>query len=256
MTIFASFNPHIMIDNRNFEEVSIDREDEGFTIAKDLVEHLFCEMTKHSLQFAKTTLLDLPYTFSERSLDGILLPALSKLCKSQVLVEYPVTRRESSRYDEDKESSGRIDYWCIYKDYSFAIELKHSYDCFTTPETREDKVTSRWIKMNEQLESVKQEVKEYEENTKGIIRLGLHIITSYSDKAPEKKLIAQFKNSISDTFKRFQRDLAKPNRSQKPDLLICWKIPSRIVMRGEHTYPGLWCIAKIYPAIKHRGASR
>ena len=256
MPIFVSVNLHVMIDNNNFEEVSIDRDVKGFSVAKDLVENLFCEMAKLSTKYANATFLDLPYTYSERSLDSILLPALSKLCKSQVLVEYPVTRRDTSRYDENEESSGRIDYWCIYKEYSFVIELKHSFDCFTTQKTRDDKVTSRWITMNKQLESVKQEVKEYEEDTMGIIRLGLHIITSYSDKTPDNHLIAKFKDSISDTFRRFQIDLAKPKRSQKPDLLICWKIPTKIVKRGEHTYPGLWAIAKIYPAIKHLGAKK
>lgn len=245
-----------MIENHNFEEVASDREIKGFSVAKDLVENLFYEMTKLSTKYANDTFFDLPYTYSERSLDSILLPALSKLCKSKVLVEYPAKRRDTGRYEETNETSGRIDYWCIYKEYSFIIELKHSYDCFTTSKTREDKVTSRWIKMNEQLDSVKYEVKKYEEATKGIIRLGLHIVTSYSDKAPDKQVIAQFSDSIPDTFKRFQRDLAKPKRSQKPDLLICWKIPSRIVMRGVQTYPGLWAIAKIYPAIKHRGAKK
>ena len=194
--------------------------------------------------------------YKERGLDSVLLPSLSKLCDGYVLTELPVTRQCDNRRFQLAPYTGRIDYWCIYKGYSFVIELKHSYDCFTTPNTSENKVTDLWITMNEQLQSVEKEIKQYVETTKGIIRLGLHIITSYSDKAPDISLINQFKKSIPATIERFQRDLAKPYRSLKPDLLICWKIPSKIVMKEQPTFTGLWAIAIIYPAITHDGAKK
>ena len=238
----------------SFIEQAADKENEDYIIAKDLVENLFYGMANLSTKYANNVFFDLPYTFSERCLDSVLLPALSKICNSQVLVEYPVTRRSSNRRQQIDDSSGRIDYWCVYNGYSFVIELKHSYDCFSSTKTREDKVTSRWITMNDQLDSVKKEIMDFEEKTKGVIRLGLHIVTSYSDKAPNASLITQFKNSIPKTFERFQSDLAKPYQSLKPDLIICWKIPAKIVLRGVQTFPGLWAIAKIYPASKHRGS--
>ena len=132
--------------------------------------------------------------------------------------------------------------------------MKHSYDCFTTPNTREGVVTERWLKMNEQLQSLDKEIKHYEENTKGVIKIGLHIVTSYSDKAPDNKLFIQFQDSIPMTFDRMQKDLCKRKLSLKPNLMICWKIPKNIVFNSEHTFPGLWAFAKIYPVIKHKGA--
>lgn len=240
----------------SFVEYSVDKEGKEFAIAKELVECLFYDMAKLCTKYCNETFCDLPYTFSERSLDSVLLPALAKLCDSRVIVELPTTRQWEQPDLQKREYTGHIDYWCIYKDYSFIIELKHSFDCFNTPETREDKVTSRWIKMNKQLKSVEKDVKQYIEKTKGVIRLGLHIITSYSDKEPNNSLINQFKKSIPDTIERFKRDLAKPYRSLKPDMLICWNIPSRIVLDGEQTFPGLWAIAKIYPAITHDGAKK
>lgn len=237
-----------------FKVQSQDKGGDDFSVARDLVENLFFDIAKLCTRYCNDTFRDLPYTFSERCLDSVLLPALSNLCDSQVLVEYPVTRNCSNRRKEIKDARGRIDYWCVYKGYSFVIELKHSYDCFTTTKTRDDKVTSRWLEMNDQLDSVKKEVKEYEEATKGIIRLGLHFITSYSSKEPDDLLLAEFKKSIPEAFERFQRDLGKQYPSLRPDLMICWKIPPRIVLSDYETYPGLWAIAKIYPAIKHRGA--
>lgn len=240
----------------SFIEQYVDREGEDFSVAKELVENLFYEMAKLCKKYDNDVFCDMPYTYSERRLDSVLLPALSKLCNTKVLVEFPVTRQSSTIDSLDEESSGRIDYWCVYKEYSFVIELKHSFDCFTTSTTREDKVISRWETMNRQLDSVKKEVKAYEEDTKGVIRLGLHIITSYSDKEPNHQLISQFNNSIQDSFIRFKRDLAKHHRSFKPDLIICWKIPHQIVKNGDQTFPGLWVIAKVYPSIRHKGAKK
>ena len=237
-----------------FYEKATDNEDESYNVAKELVENLFFNMSKLSTKYCNDTFCDLPFTYSERRLDSILLPVLSKLCNSMVLVELPTTRYCSNRKFNIDEANGRIDYWCIYKDYSFIIELKHSFDCFTTMKTRENKVSSRWLKMNEQLESVKEDVKLYDEKTKGIIRLGLHIITSYSDKNPEKELICQFEDSIPEITERFSKDVSKRYPSLRPDVVICWKIPNKIVFQYNQTFPGLWALAKIYQPIRHRGA--
>ncbi len=237
-----------------FEEVSAESKDIEFSIAKELIENLFIGMSKLSTKYDNELFSDLPYTYSERPLDAVFLPVLSKLCNSMVMVEVPATRQCDNKRFLVEKASGRIDYWCIYKGYSFIIELKHSFDCFTTAVTRYRKVTQRWIKMNEQLQSLEREIKQYEEATLGVIRIGLHIITSYSDKSPNNQLIAQFNESIPELFERFHKDLAKPYPSLKPNMMICWKIPKRIIMNDIYTFPGLWAIAKIYPAIKHRGA--
>ena len=238
----------------SFVESAFERAEESYLLAKELVENLFFEMSKLSTRFCNDIFYDLPYTYSERRIDSVLLPALSKLCNSMVLVEYPVSRSCSNRHFNVEESNGRIDYWCLYKGYSFVIEMKHSFDCFTTSNTRKDKVASRWLKMNEQLESVKSEIKEFEEKTKGVIRIGIHLITSYSDKSPSRQLISQFRNSIPETFERLTRDVSKQYPSLSPDIIICWKVPQKIVLEdGSQTFPGLWIMSKIYPAIKHRG---
>lgn len=237
----------------SFVEKAADKDDEYFNVAKELIENLFFDMTKLCTKYCNDTFCDLPYTYRERMLDSVLLPTLSKLCNSMVMVEVPASRHCSNRRFNVEESSGRIDYWCIYKNYSFVIELKHSYDCFTTNKTRQRTIVDRWIKMNEQLDSVKEELKDYQESTKGIVRLGLHFITSYSDKNPCKELMVDFKNSIPDTFERLPKDLSKRFSSLCPDIIMCWKIPENIVFEYDQTFPGLWAITKIYPPIRHKG---
>lgn len=233
-----------------FYEKTIEKTDEAYNIAKELVEKLFFGMSKLSTKYCNDIFCDLPFLYSERRLDCVLLPTLSKICNSMVLVELPVNREYSKNQDPNDQSSGRIDYWCIYKEYSFIIELKHSYDCFTTPITRERKILERWLEMNTQLKSVKYYAKQCEEKTKGVIRLGLHLITSYCDKYPNKELVSCFKESVHITFRRLAKDIPSP----KPDMMLCWSIPHNIVFSYERTYPGLWALAKIYPPIHHHGA--
>ncbi len=235
----------------SFYKTVSEKEGEDFEIAKELIENLFCDMAKLSTKYV----WDLPYTYRERQLDSILLPTLSKLCRGQVITELPAYRICNNRRFQVDESSGRIDYWCIYKNYSFVIELKHGYDFFSTP-TTQGRVTARWIKMQEQLQSIEKEIKSYVEETKGIIRIGLFVVTSRSEKSPNNTLIKNFKKSISETFERFQKDLGRGFPTLKPDLQLCWRIPSTIVMREEQTFPGLWAISKIYPAKKHVGAKQ
>ena len=238
----------------SFVEKDLVAESESNNVAKELIENLFFDMARLSTKYDNEKFSDLPYTYSERRLDSVLLPALSKLCDARVLVEVPAVRQCANRRFQVDKSSGRIDYWCIYKDYSFVIELKQSFDCFTTNTTRDRRVVKPWLKMNEQLQSLEKELKTYQEGTKGVVRIGLHIITAYSDKQPCNQLLKQFREGIPETSDRLFKDLSKKYPSLKPDLMICWKIPERIVMDYEQTFPGLWAVAKIYPAIKHHGS--
>lgn len=221
-----------------------------FKVAEELIENLFCEMAKLGAKYSNDIFHDLPFTYRERQLDSILLPSLSKLCLGWVIAELPTTRK----CDDGGKTSGRIDYWCIYKDYSFVIEVKHSYNFFATSEPSYRTVIYRWKTMNKQLRSNERNIKKYEEDTNGVIRIGLHFITSKSDMCPDEQLIERFEKSIPQTFDYFQNKFCKRAPTQKPDMILCWKIPSSIVLKGNETIPGLWCVAKRYPAIAHKGA--
>ena len=172
------------------------------------------------------------------------------MCDSLVLTEIPAIRK---RKGDETIHKGRIDYWCIYKDYSFIIELKHSFDVFTTDKSRVNSLIGRWCKMINQLQEVKGDVKQFTEKTKGIIRLGMHIISSRLLQEPNRELIQEFRNTIPDTLERFYK-IGKSNK--KPDIIICWKIPKKIVLHEDNdvTIPGLWVLAKYFPPISHKGS--
>lgn len=90
-----------------FYEEAVECEDEAYLVAKRLVEELFCQLSKLSTKYCNDIFCDMPYAYTERRLDSVLLPVLSKMCDSMVLTEYPVSRTQ-----QEDQSAGRIDYWC------------------------------------------------------------------------------------------------------------------------------------------------
>ena len=239
----------------SFYEIVEEKEDEAYIIAKRLVENLFFQMSEQSTKFCNDVFCDLPYTYTERRLDSVLLPTLSKMCNSIVLTEYPVNRTQ-----QEDSSVGRIDYWCIYEGYSFVIELKQSYDNIRAEHTKKDKLTERWHEMIKQLDSVKKEIQGFGEKTKGVIRLGLHIITSCDKEDNVNDNKDPFdRKTIEKIAIRLRTDIGETTPRRKPEILICWKIPQNIVEQGakwELVFPGLWAVAKIYPPIRHKGAKQ
>jgi len=157
-------------------------------------------------------------------------------------------------------SLGRIDYWCIYEGYSFVIELKQSYDNIRAGHTKKDKLTERWHEMIKQLDSVKKEIQGFDEKTKGVIRLGLHIITSWNKEDNVNDHKDSFdRKTIEKIAVRLRTDISKTTPRRKPDIIICWKIPQSIVEQGVKwglVYPGLWAVVKTYAPIRHKGMKR
>ena len=188
------------------------------------------------------------------------------LAFSSTLQEMPTHRYSRKKNYEVEDSEGRIDYWCIYRNYTFVIEMKHGIDTYKQNDKRtkvRKTVSDEWRTMNKQLNSLEDEVLGYQEKTKGVIRLGLHFITSRTHMRPTKDIINGFrsKENIKKTMTRFSK-IGLSFKNSVPDLAICWNIPKSILEeydeRNEHegyTYPGFWVIAKILNPDTHEGAN-
>ena len=186
-----------------------------------------------------------PYTFGERQLDSIFLPALADLCHGKVLTEYPVNR-VVKHVDGNEESTGRVDYLCVYKGRTFFIELKHDHDAFRSGVTS-DRTKNRWdVMVDYQLRSLKES--QYDgssDSSKAIIRLGLQFITSTAHMEPTDELIQQFYDNLDDIIERLRVDLCRRAKKREPDLIICWKIPYDMVIDCSNgTYPAMTLFAK------------
>ena len=252
------------IQNLNFVISSCPSElGEGVNIAYSFIKEVFCRVCMQSLLFSnsKYDIIEYPFLFRERQLDSVVLPVISSLCKGLVIAEYPIVRDSCIKGFEKDNSKGRIDYWCIYKDYSLVIEMKHSYDAFRTDETNDERLIKRWEKMTiGQLQDVRKGVKYFNEKTKGVIRIGLHFITPYSNRDNDMNDVSFFESSQKEILKRLTRDVScyKPKMTT-PNFLASWVLPNdkkyfEVPYKG--TYPGLLLLGKIYSPIAHEGCAR
>lgn len=238
-----------------------DKEKEDMLITYQFIRELFCKVCRRCLIFSdnKYNFVDYPFLFSERQLDSVVLPVISEMCKGMVIAEYPVVRNKNLEDYEKENSKGRIDYWCIYKDYSFVIEMKHGYDAFRTGTTK-DSLVRKWNTMNKfQLQDIRKYVKRFGESTSGLIRLGLHFITPYCDREMNMDYIDEFERRQKEILERLYKDVNNPKRkTTTPDFMGSWRLPRiekyyQVPEPNNGTYPGLMLLGKIFGAIKHDG---
>lgn len=233
---------------------------EDIMVAYRFIREIFCRVCRQSLLYnnSKYGIIEYPFLFSERQLDSVVLPIISSLCKGLVIAEYPIVRDSNIRGFEKKNSKGRIDYWCIYKDYSFVIEMKHSYDAFKTDSTKDAKLIKRWETMTiSQLQNVRAKIIHFEERTKGLIRLGLHFITPYTERTEDIDNLTYFDNKQKDILRRLSDDVIRQKpKTTEPNFLASWVLPNEkkyIELPYTGTYPGLMLLGKMFPAISHDG---
>ena len=248
---------HGTVNNQDFLFSLTESQEDYYFVTYDLVRNLLTGMAKRSKPFCslhKLGFVDYPFTYSERQLDSILLPELSELCKGVVIAEYPITRN-SKKFASDN-SRGRIDYWCIYKDYSFSIEVKHSYHNMRSNKTKKE-TTHRWYVMNKyQQDSSRKDLQTFIEHTNGIIRLSLQFVTVESGKEPNDNLLIDYKNKEQSILIRLYEDM---KTIAEPDFISSWEIDSKLVKQLPFygtSYPGLILAAKFYEPILHDGSKR
>lgn len=161
---------------------------QAYQVACDFLTQLHKEIALSLLIYANPTYdtYFMPYETNERGMDAVFLPALSKLCNGLVLTELSVIRKYRKletigrvTSTNTEHSSGRVDYWCIYKGYSFVIELKH---CCLKSVVEEDMNIKNgfkdlWGTMVKQLKTINGDLQYYDEKTKGVIRVGVQLTT-------------------------------------------------------------------------------
>ena len=214
-------------------------------IAYEFIRTLFKEFAKESIRFGKNkyNFIMCPHHFRERQLSSVITPILHKLCNGFVMAEIPVSRKGTANI-------GWTDYWCIFKGYTIVIEIKHSRDILDTEHINLDRTVRRWETMKGQLRNIQQEIKSYEEETKGVIQIGLHFISSYSNQDFDKTRLNSHRDNVKNILVRFGEKL-------KPDYAGCWLIPEEMAYDcNGFAFPSVLLMGKIYGPITHKGANQ
>lgn len=231
--------------------------DDYYVVSYEFVKKLFFGVAQRAVVFGnnKYGFVDYPFLYRERQLDSLILPELADLCKGITFAEYPVIRDSRKKINEISNSHGRVDYWCIYKDYSFVIEVKHSYDCFDNDYTKESRLASRWRYMNiQQLDDITKYLKGFCEKTKGVIRIALHFITPWSKLGLDSESVDSIRNKEKSVLIRIANEFSSvKSKYTTPDFVGFWELMDERIVMDDCVYPGLILISKFYEPIRHYG---
>ncbi|MDE7103452.1 MAG: hypothetical protein K2O46_04275, partial [Bacteroidales bacterium] len=99
------------------------------------------------------------------------------------------------------------------------------------------------------------ELRKRREGTKGQIRIGLHFITSYTQKEQTENdqinTIKKYKKDIPSMLERLYDDFCGNKKTTAPDVIACWMPPQEMVLSHErkHTLPGLIVMVKLFQPI-------
>lgn len=226
-----------------------------YKVGREFVIELLSGMAKLAVKYYESDFIDFPYLYGEMQLASLILPTLSRMSKGAVMSEVPIQRDRHLKNVELNNTSGRLDYWCVYEKFSFCIEVKHSFDAFRNKITRQEDIDD-WEYMNTvQLKSLDKELKKWKDGTKGRIRIGLHFITSYTQKELTEKqtiiALKQYKEDIPSMLERLYSDFSRGKKSTTPDVMACWMPPQEIVLANDtkSSFPGFIVMAKLFQPI-------
>lgn len=230
-------------------------DEEYMVVAHKFLQKLMREFARLSMKCfsVEYQAFNMPFYYSERRLDSVVLPALSNICDGIVLTELPVERKDRKTGEFIGSGYGRADYWCIFDGYSFVIEMKCTHACVSNIKIKSSGVVDKWEDMIDQLENEKDECKNSEESTNGIIRLGLHFIVSEDSNQPTEETIGEYRRTINDRLNEIYNRIHKEFNSTKydPSYLAAWLVPDEIAKCEEQTDYGVILVAKIFRDIKH-----
>lgn len=221
---------------------------DGTRISNEFFKKLIKEFAKQTSLYIRAT-EEVPFAFSERQLNSVIAPAISKISPA-FLMEAPVDRKWSSiSKTKYNDSYGRVDYWCYYRNIVFLIEIKHDFISCKTGSLRKI-LKEDWNTALEQLDVIENEAKFRSEDCKGVFRVALDIVPLYETvNHQETKTLGKEEQLLNIQNKAMNGFDRNPNWS------AMWMLHKDLVGPYEYTnakecYPGILFLCNIYEVIK------
>jgi len=205
-------------------------------------------------KYIDITVVDAPYLYTEREMNGALLIALSQF--SEACIAETHTRRKNGAYyiKERTDTHGRVDFWARYcrqgentKRMDFYIESKHSIVA-RNPQEPNGEVTD---KMEKVLEQLRQSAETNEMNTElnNVAHLGLQTVVLNTKGRANKDFSHEDWEMLMNNY--FSMEIAKHKSKATPDWIGLIQFNDNIVKdtsrsndNGTWHYHGLLFIAK------------
>lgn len=183
---------------------------------------------------------DLPFTYQERQIHSMLLPAIAKISQA-TLVEQPIKRKSNGN-----SQHGWIDYWVYYEPFVFMIELKYGIQAINYSKVWK-RTNSSWGNANEQIRSIsKSSAKSIWTDTSKIIKIAAMIVLYYQSSTKADKLRPLDKTEVIDAH-----EFLVNNISPTPNWNCLWSLHKKFQKVNDfkndayEIYPSVGIVAKV-----------
>jgi hypothetical protein len=213
---------------------------DGMRVTKDFLEKLIYNIVKRSTKYFYET-KDHVFIYREKQLNSAVCPSIADLTDS-FLMEHPLNRKP---HGED-EYSGRVDYWIYYRNYSYVLELKHSYFAYKMADSPRQDISDKFDSAIRQLNSIKiDECKDLSYNSKGLIKIALQAIVFYQSSQEDISLDNLKNQNLKEDFEDL---ISNTDLNNKSNFRSLWLLNKKLIESVEYRNG-----YEIYPAVAFVG---
>jgi hypothetical protein len=151
----------------------------GARVTRDLLRRLIINIVKKSTKYYDET-GDHVFAYREKQLHSVICPSIEMITPS-FLIEHPLTRKPAG----EEEYTGYADYWISYRNYSFLLELKHSYFAYKRAKNPRQSIGSKFDNAIQQLKNVRKSECQLLTENNGLIKIALEAIVFYEGSSNE-----------------------------------------------------------------------
>jgi len=216
---------------------------DGARVSRDFLTQLIFNIVRRSTDFYDKIKNpgDHVFSYRETQFHSVVCPSISDITPS-FIVEHPLKRKPHG----EKDYSGHVDYWISYRNYSFLMELKHTFFAYRRSHPR-NTIAEKYNYAIDQLKTVKKPECRKLTLNKGLIKIAIEAIAFYEGskyKFPKNHLRSL---NFEDAFNKMLRNM---RLAEKPNLRAIWLLDTRLVEPYEYSetfeiYPALAFLGKI-----------
>jgi len=212
----------------------------GARVTRDFLRKLLNRIVERCTEYYDET-EEHVFTYRERQLHSVVCPSIADITPS-FLMENPLTRKPAG----EEEYRGNADYWIFYKNYSFLVELKHTYFAYSNADNPRKSIVKKFARAIEQLRSVRKNECRDQTFGKGLRKIALEAVVFYRGSKEERRLMI---DSESRDFRiLFKKLLGNTELEYRSNLRALWILDKRLVEPVEYDNS-----FEIYPAIAFVG---
>ncbi len=216
-------------------ELSINDGD-GTRVTRNFLDGLINIIVKRATNYFDVTGENI-FLRKEKQILSVICPSIADMTCDFVM-EQPLKRKPTG----EEESTGRVDYWINYHNYSYLLELKHTDFFYKNADNPPEYISKQFNSALIQLKNIRTDQCKYLTNDKGIFKVAIQTVAFYQhskDKFEDKDVVGSFMKLIK-----------KSPFDEKPNLISLWLVPKKLKKHIEYNNRDQ---KYIYPAIAFVG---